>query len=158
MADMSMNGHSSDPVRERAHPHKHRRRRPLAIGAGLVAGSAVVAALAVASGRFMPVEEVSNDVAVYRPGVRAVGLLTLIGGPFGALARHAWSGDGRTELTSLLAAELAVAWVVLELTLVRSASVLDGVFIAAGTGALVGGRRAITDIVRSYRSQRRRSG
>ena len=133
--DLSMR--PASPVRStRPSPH-----RWLAVAAGAVAIPAVGGAVSLANGTIDMGETIVDRFPWQSVELAGLALFTCVAVPFCTLAVLAWRGSPLTGRSALVAGLLLVAWIAVQMVLIRTLSWFHPTYLAVGLWfAWVGGR------------------
>ncbi|MFZ1440356.1 MAG: hypothetical protein WAX12_16910 [Candidatus Microthrix subdominans] len=137
--------HETDPT---THPEAQARRAGLAAGAAFVAVSAFGGAAGLATEAVSLGDEIDRRLPFASRRFSGAALAAIIGVPFSALSALAWRGDRRTGSASIGAGTILMAWIAVQLAVIRHFSffhplfaVIGGLFVVAGRPQL-GAREA----------------
>lgn len=121
------------------------RRRALAIGAALIAVSALAGALGLATGADPYLTGLEDRLPFESPVFGAAALAVVVGLPNAVLARWAWTGHPATDRLAVAAGALLVGWIGIELVIVQEPHWIEGVFATAGALVVLAGVRGGID-------------
>jgi hypothetical protein len=116
------------------HPH-----RALAVYAAIVAYSAYAGAIALATGAFDTADTIDHRIPFHSPVLAALALTAVVALPFTVVARHAWRGDPRLASAAAFAGAALVAWIAVELDIIREISWLQPLYSMVGVSFIAMG-------------------
>jgi hypothetical protein len=117
-------------------------RRGLCAYASCVALSAYGGAIGLATGNLDLGHELNQRLPLHSPVLGGIALALVVGLPATVVAGLAKLGDRRTDVASIGAGVLLVAWILVELTFIRELSFLQFLYAGAGAAFIIVGRRA----------------
>lgn len=120
-----------------------RRRRVLAVAAGLVAVSAYAGGLGLATGSDPYVRHLIDQLPLRSPALAGASLVTVVAVPYTILARDAWRGDPRIDARAVVAGSMLTGWIALEVAVLTERSFLELLYAAIGVLTMLTGRRAL---------------
>ncbi|GAA0247455.1 hypothetical protein GCM10010492_53910 [Saccharothrix mutabilis subsp. mutabilis] len=120
-----------------------RTRRALAAGSGFVALNAFAGGVALATGVIDLGPVVTDRLPSHSPVLAGLALVLVVGAPMAVAARRAATGHPRWAGTAVFAGACLVAWIAVQLVVIRTFSWLQPVMAAAGVAVLLAGLRGI---------------
>ncbi|MCV2392708.1 hypothetical protein OEB99_00150 [Actinotalea sp. M2MS4P-6] len=116
--------------------------RVAAVGAGLVAASAIGGAIGLATGADPYLVGLHDRLPLQSPVLGGVLLTAAVGAPYSALAARTWRRDERSGLTAVVAGVAMVGWLCAEAAWLREVSTTELVFGTVGLATAALGVRA----------------
>jgi len=132
------------PVTASAAKVGSRHRPGLAFAALATALGAWAGAVGLASGFLDLGPDVEDRLPLGSPVLAGVALTAVVAVPFSVLSGLAWQADQRSALGASVAGVLLMVWILVELAVIRSISILQPIYFGAGIGFLLVGRHGRT--------------
>jgi hypothetical protein len=117
------------------------RRRLLSIGAGLVAASAWLGAVGLATGADPYLRHLTDRLPLRSPVLGAAALSAIVGVPYTVLAVQAWRGSPRVDQIAIVSGGLMMGWILIEALVLDESSFLEPLYAAVGLGTAAAGYR-----------------
>ena len=117
------------------------RHRGMAVAAAAVALPAVGGAVSLANGTIDMGEAIMDRFPWQSVQLAGVALFACVAVPFTALAVLAWRGSPRTPQATVAAGHLLVAWIVVQVLVIRTLSYFHPTYLAIGLSFVWAGRR-----------------
>jgi len=117
------------------------RHRGLAVAAACVALPAVGGAVSLANGTIDPGTAIVDRFPWQSVELAGLALFAWVAVPFSALAVLAWRGSPRTPQATVAAGLLLVAWIVVQLAIIRTLSFFHPTYLLIGLAFIGAGRR-----------------
>jgi hypothetical protein len=111
--------------------------------AGFVAASAYAGALGMISGWLPVTPTMTARLPFHSPVFGGLALACVVAVPTTVVTALAWRRHPRTRDAAALAGAALVGWIVVEVAIIRQASVLQGIYLLAGLGLIAAGDRRI---------------
>lgn len=116
-------------------------RRGLALGAAITALSAVAGSIGLVTGGLDPDLVVTSRLPWQSPVLGGIALIGAVALPFAALAAVAWDGRASTGRLATAAGWCLVAWIVIQVAIIRTFSFFQPMYLAVGLAFVVTGPR-----------------
>jgi hypothetical protein len=135
-------------TRDLKDPPHVRRHVGLSIFAAVIALSAYLGCVGLASGWLTLDDTVVARLPFGSPVVGGLALALVVGAPTTWLAWLAWRGDTRTDTAAFLSGVLLTGWILVELAIIREFSFFHPIYLAVGVILTWVGRRGAHELPR----------